>query len=161
MWRWTIAVAPLAFLGLFVFAIRRKWTSTIVFALGFAHGLPIWLVLRLASVFTHRTEFQAPLLGAMVVSSLGNAAVLLSGDRLKSWAGAGQVSIKSFRYPLSLAMGFTLFLGFGLAALQFPPATRAKALIAFGLTAAAISAACFLFERSNQRTEAKADRMVG
>ena len=58
-------------------------------------------------------------------------------------------------------MGFTLFLGFGLAVLQFPPSTRAKALIAFGLTAAAISVACFLFERSNQRTEAKADRMVG
>ena len=153
--RWLIAPAPLAFL-LFVFlVIRRKWPVVVIVISGILFGIPTWVALLLLAMSSHRSQYAAPLVSAIVVSAVSSSLMLVFSDRLKSRFSyrenaAGRIPSRPFRYPLSAGVFLALAASFGLGATQFNPNARLKAVVALGITALAISLACFFYEKSNR-----------
>jgi hypothetical protein len=160
VWRWLLAPAPLGFLVLAFVAIRRTWPLSIAVISGIFYSAPTWVALLLLSVFFQRSEYLAPLVVAVVVSAVTGSVMLVAGNRLKDWIVGDKTDLSrikhaSFRFPFSTMMAIVLTIGFGLPVAQFRSEVRARAIVAFGITALAILTACFLFEKSNCKPTAK------
>jgi hypothetical protein len=156
MWRWLLAPAPLCFLFLALVVIRRKWPLYVAFIFGILYTAPTWVALLLLTLFFRRSEYLAPLVAAVVVSAITSSLMLVLGGRFKNWVVGDQANLSrttgaSFRYPFSTMISIVLIVGFGLPVTQFSSEVRAKAIVAFGVTAIAILVACFLFERSQAK----------
>ena len=155
MWRWLLTPAPLGFLVLAFVAIRRTWPF-IAFISGICYSAPTWVALLPLSVFFQRSEYLAPLVVAVVVSAVTGSVMLVAGNRLKDWIVGDKTDLSgirhaSFRFPFSKMMAIVPTIGFALAVSQFRSEVRARAIVAFGITAPAILTACFLFEKSNRK----------
>lgn len=160
MWRWLLAPAPLGFLVLAFVAFRRTWPLSIAVISGIFYSAPTWVALVLLSVFFQRSEYLAPLIVAVIVSAVTGSVMLVAGNRLQDWIVGDKTDLSrikhtSFRFPFSTMMAIVLTIGFGLPVTQFRSEVRARAIVAFGITALAILTACFLFEKANRKATAE------
>jgi hypothetical protein len=141
-----------AYLEVALVAIRRTWPLSIAVISGIVYSAPTWVALRLLSVFFQRSEYLAPLVVPVVVSAVTGSVMLVAGNRLKDWIVGDKTDLSriehaSFRFPFSTMMAIVLTIGFGLPVAQFRSEVRARAIVAFGITALPYSLPAFCLRR--------------